>query len=239
MMGTEFVKIFAGKKLLPDTKKFSAHKDLVCKASAVLAQRLQFQASNWPSEQQNELYFDDDESSIDVQDFINLLYRDRKAIFDRVRTYEEYLQLYQFADKFEVDGLRDIAIDGLQDRLKMDGLTFSFMYDVKWVFAFTSKGPKNKLHRFYTALLVHEHLVLGTKDTEYIMKEMGWYPDLLEDWLAFQQSEHYKRPTLRYVGTDPRNRVKSDSNVAGFPLCYFHVHPPEQVCTTKANYGPT
>jgi len=97
MMGTEFVKIFAGKRQLPDTKKFSAHKDLVCKASAVLAQRLQFQASNWPSEQQNELYFDDDESSIDVQDFINLLYRDRKAIFDRVRTYGEYLLLYRFA----------------------------------------------------------------------------------------------------------------------------------------------
>jgi hypothetical protein len=121
----------------------------------------------------------------------------------------------------------------------MNGLTFSQMYDVKWVFACTSKGPKNKLHRFYTTLLVHEHLALGTKDAEEIMKKMGWYPDLLGDWLTFQQSEHYKRPALRYVGTDPRNRVKSDSNVAGFPLCYFHVHPPEQVCTTKANYGPT
>jgi hypothetical protein len=77
MMGAEFVKIFAGKKLLPDTKKFSAHKNLVCKASAVLAQRLQFQASNWPSELQTDLYFDSaelEESSIDVQDFINLLY---------------------------------------------------------------------------------------------------------------------------------------------------------------------
>lgn len=238
-MGTEFVKIFAGKKLLPDTKKFSAHKDLVCKASAVLAQRLQFQASNLPSDLQNELYFDDNESSIDVQDFINLLYRDRKAICDRARTYREHLQLYRFADKFQVDGLRDIAIDGLQDRLKLDGETFSDLLDSKRVFAFTSKGPKNKLHRFYTTLLAHEHLVLRTKDTEEVMKQMGWYPDLLEDWLAFQQSEHLKRPALRYVGTDPRNRVKSDSNVAGFPLCYFHIHPREQVCTTKANFGPT
>jgi hypothetical protein len=239
MMGTEFVKIFAGKKLHPDTKKFSVHKNLVCKASPVLAQRLQSQASRWGPELQNELYFDDGESLIDVQDFINLLYRDRKAIFNQVRTYQECLRLYRFADDFGVDGLRDVAIDGLQDRLKMDGLAFHHLMDVKRVFAYTAKGPKNKLDRFYTAMLAHEHLVLGTKDAKELMKDMELFPSFLEDWLAFQQSEHHKRPALRYVGTDPRNRVKSDSNVAGFPLCYFHVHPPEQMCTTKANYGPT
>lgn len=233
-MGTEFVILYANGKL-SGHGKYSAHKNLVCRASPVLRDRLQFQATLQAEEIRNELYFDELEYqngkwTDNVQDFMHLLYRDRKAIIDRPRDLDGCLRLYLFADAFEVDDLRDIAIDGIQDRLKTSGRFLSEMMDAKKVYGYTRESPKNKLRLFYIALRVFEHTALKALIPGDIMDHMGLYPSLLEDWLAFQRDEH-----LRRVGIDPRNRVRHDEDMTGFPVCYFHVHPPDQECTTMPN----
>ncbi|CZR50238.1 uncharacterized protein PAC_00110 [Phialocephala subalpina] len=180
-MGTEFVTIFGSSKFSRPCIKFSAHKNLVCKASRVLKERLEFQATLPAADIRHELYFNDLEGghwSANAQDFVNLLYRERKAIIDRVRTYEECFHLYRFADTFEVDGLRDIAIDVLQDRLKNDNQTLTSLVDLKRVFAYTEKSPKNKLYRFYTALMAYDRLTTRSKDVEEITKQMEFNRDL-------------------------------------------------------------
>ncbi|KUJ18604.1 uncharacterized protein LY89DRAFT_717189 [Mollisia scopiformis] len=228
-MGVQTVKILANNKS-QQRKVYSAHRNLIIAASSIMKEWLE------DPEFQDELYFEQD-ALIDVQDFVNLLYCDRKRIIDRERTHEDYLRLYRFADKYKVDGLRDIAMDGLQDKLKAKGAFLSSISDMGKAFSCTSKGPQNKLYRFYTAMLAHTHLGVGLKDTARVVRSMRVFPDLLEDWLEFQHCEHEKQPALRLFGRDPRKRVEKADDTTGFPICYFHVHPPEQECPTKANHG--
>lgn len=90
LMGTELVQFFVG----PKRKAFSAHNDLECRKPAVLNRLLN------STEKPTDLYLAEC-ALVPVQDFISLLYRDRKAIESRRRSLADCLGLYQFADEYD------------------------------------------------------------------------------------------------------------------------------------------
>jgi hypothetical protein len=232
--------IVIGPHRRPDSIRYTVKKRLVCAASGVFKRLLEEQSASLSGIVTNELCLNDD--CLLVRAFVNLLYGDRPAILDRprgdgggprIRGNFDFVELYKFAEKYEIDSLRDIAIDALQDELKIEGVP-SFAR-AKRVFVQTAEGPKNKIRRFFTAMSTYSYLTEMEDGSEILLENQ---PDFLKDWLAFQRTEHQKRPTLRIFGVDPRNQVSSNEDITGFPLCYFHVHPPDQECPSKPNHGP-
>lgn len=233
VIGTEIVYFFVG----PERIEFTAHKNLVCNASAVLKRMLERKRS------EDEYFLDLNELFLPesahraVQAFVTFLYRDRKEVIALApsRSYKDYIDLYIFGAAYAVNTLKDIAMDGIQDQLKLQRKSLTDG-DIENIFARTAEN--DKLRKFCAALITHELLRHKNRTPSEVHSLMVKVPDLLRVYLVYQHTESPEPPIVpmyQTMGNDPRDRVGFRDSGHSFHVCSFHVHDILEECLTEPN----
>ncbi|THV51290.1 hypothetical protein BGAL_0116g00220 [Botrytis galanthina] len=227
-LGDELVHIFVG----PERKKFSVHKNLICRSGDFF--KAAFQDNGFKEGAENKMDLPEDKPFI-FQAFVTWMYTARVESL-QIPTEEAgssrnlaIIELHIFADKYQSWQLMNFAMDLLQDSLNEDSDILSFR-EVEIIFEFTRSGSNHPLKSFAIALMACVVLD-GSKPEkmERIFKEIdGALIETLKciPLLLLTQSETHK---------DPRHRTDDSAYDEGFGICKFHRHKFDDICNSPPN----
>ncbi|KAF7920031.1 hypothetical protein EAE99_008152 [Botrytis elliptica] len=231
-LGDELVHIFVG----PERKKFSVHKNLICRCGDFF--KAAFQDNGFKEGAENKMDLPEDKPYI-FQKFVTWMYT---AQFESLQIQTEeaesardlaIIELHIFADKYQSGQLMNFTMDLLQDSLSTSGNTLSFR-EFEMIFEFTKSRSNQPLRCFAIAMMACTVLdgpdYSSAQRMERIFKEI--------DGAAIEILEYIPVLLLTHTRThkDPRYRTENpEIEEEGFEICKFHRHKFDEVCNTEPN----
>jgi len=216
------IKIYVG----AEKQQYSIHKKLICSVSPFFDR-----AFNGPFVEAtpSSIHLDEDSPEI-FSSFFEYLYTDH---FINRGNVQQLIDLYIFADKCQVEKLKNVTMDKIQDTLRhhKEAIPIDAMLHI---FENTFDSSTAPLRSFCAALL--SNCILRPEkwhkaNPHFAEEAFSTIPELLAEFVAFQRKMSTKWFDLK---EDPRHRHLHDEN-GNSRICDFHSHPDGETCDSEPN----